>query len=137
MDPCRTNRWRDSIRGVVHCLHQIYLNGKSVWDLLSIMLVPTVEADTREMMRDHFQTRLPEEKVHRVNDTCYVDTFFSSTPSVRGFSRWNLFCFRRTGLDVAYLMRRRSQSPTTLPRMLAECGAPTVLKSDNAPEFKG
>ena len=33
-------------------------------------------------------------------------------------------------------MRRRSQSPTTLPRMDTECGAPTVLKSDNAPEFK-
>ncbi len=37
---------------------------------------------------------------------------------------------------VAYLMRRRSQSPTTLPRMVTECGAPTVLKAENAPEFK-
>jgi hypothetical protein len=40
-------------------------------------------------------------------------------------------------LDVAYLMRRRSQSPTTLPKMVAKCGAPVVIKSDNAPEFKG
>ncbi len=36
---------------------------------------------------------------------------------------------------MVYLMRRRSQSPTTLPKMIAECGAPTRLKSDNAPEF--
>jgi hypothetical protein len=100
-------------------------------------LVPTVEAETREIMRDHFQTWLPELKVRRVHDICYVDTFFSSLPSARGYTCWNLFCFRRTGLDVAYLMRRRSQSPTTLPRMIAECGAPTVIKSDNAPEFKG
>jgi hypothetical protein len=26
---------------------------------------------------------------------------------------WNLFAFRKTGLDAIYLMRRRSQSPTT------------------------
>ena len=76
----------------------------------------------KEIMRDHFQN----------------DTFFLSIrPSVRGYSCWNLFCYRRTGLDVAYLMRRRSQSPITLPRMVANCGAPTLLKSDNAPEFKG
>ena len=100
-------------------------------------LVPTVEAESREIMRDHFQTRIPELRVRRVNDRCYVDTFFSSIPSVRGFTCWNLFSFQRTGLDVIYLMRRRSQSPTTLPRMVAECGAPLCLKSDNAPEFKG
>ncbi|KAI2513042.1 hypothetical protein MHU86_1333 [Fragilaria crotonensis] len=49
-------------------------------------LVKSVESETREIMRDHFQTRLPELKVRRVNDTCYVDTFFSSIPSVRGYT---------------------------------------------------
>ena len=90
------------------------------------------------MMRDqHFQTRLPQLKVRWVNDTCYVDhTFFSSLPFVRGYTCWNLYCFRKTGLDVMFLMRRRSQSPTTLPRLIADCGAPNVMKSDNAPEFK-
>jgi hypothetical protein len=33
-------------------------------------------------------------------------------------------------------MQRRAQGPTTLTRMVTECGAPTKLKSDNAPEFK-
>lgn len=105
--------------------------------LATTQMVPTVEAETREMMRDHFQTRLPQLKVRRVNDVCYVDTFFSSIPSVRGFTCWNLYCFQRTGLDVVFLMRRRSQSPTTLPQMVTTCGAPLVLKSDNAPEFRG
>ena len=100
-------------------------------------LVLTVEAETREMMRDHFQTRLPKLKVRRVNDVCYVDTFFFSVPSIRGYTCFNLYAFKRTGLDVAYLMRRRSQGPTTLPQVVMECGAPTVMKSDNAPEFKG
>jgi hypothetical protein len=99
-------------------------------------LVPSVEAETREMMRDHFQTQLPELKVRRVNDTCYVETFFSSIPSVRGYQCWNLYSFKRTGFDVVYLMRRRAQGPTTLSRMVTDCGAPVKIKSDNAPEFK-
>jgi hypothetical protein len=37
---------------------------------------------------------------------------------------------------MLYLMRRRSQSPTTLPRLITDCGAATIMKSDNAPEFK-
>ena len=53
---------------------------------VTTQLVPTVEAESREIMRDHFQTRLPELRVRRVNDTCCVDMFFSSIPSVRGFT---------------------------------------------------
>lgn len=33
----------------------------------TMQLVPTVETETWEIMRDHFQTRLPELKVRRVN----------------------------------------------------------------------
>ena len=61
---------------------------------------------------------------------------FTSIPLVCGSQCWNLFCFKRTGLDVTYLMQRRAQGPTTLNRMITDCGAPTKLKSDNAPEFK-
>lgn len=105
--------------------------------LATTQLVPTVESETREIMRDHLQTRLPELKVRRMNDTCHVDTFFSSIPSVRGYTCWNLFSFQKSGLDAAYLMHRRSQSPSTLTRMINEFGAPRQLKSDNAPEFQG
>ncbi len=66
-----------------------------------------------------------------------MDTFFSSVPSVRGFTCWNLYSFQRTGLDAAYLMRRRAHGQTTLPVMVTECGAPTAIKSDNDAEFKG
>ena len=41
-------------------------------------LIPSVEAESRKIMRDRFQTRLPELKVQRMHDVCYVDTFFSS-----------------------------------------------------------
>ena len=105
--------------------------------LATTQLIPTVEAETREIMRDHLRTRLPQLKVRRVNDRCYVDTFFSSVPSIRGFTCWNLFAFRATGMDVVYLLRRRSQSPTTLSSLITEFGAPTEIVSDNASEFCG
>jgi hypothetical protein len=68
---------------------------------------------------------------------CYVvDAFFSSILSARGYTCWNLFSYKRTGLDIIYLMRRRAQSPSTLTRLVSKYGAPTTIKSDNAPEFK-
>ena len=57
-------------------------------------LVPTVESETRELMRDHFQTRLPQLKVRRSNDMCYVDTFSSSIVLIRGYTCWNLFAYQ-------------------------------------------
>ena len=99
-------------------------------------MVPTVEAETREYMRDHLLTRLPELKVSRVNDTCCVDTFFSSIASIRGYTCWLQYSYRDSGLDVVFPMRRRNQYFDTLPKLITQCGAPVTMHSDNAPEFK-
>ena len=99
-------------------------------------LVPTVESETREFMRDHLQTRLPELKVRGMNDTCHVNTFFSSVPSASGYTLWNMFSLQKSGVDAIYLMHRQSQSPSTLTRMITDFGAPCQLQLDNAPEFQ-
>jgi hypothetical protein len=80
---------------------------------------------------------IAELKLQQVNDTCYVDTFFSSVKSVKGFTCWTQYSFKKSGYDVAYLMQHCSQGPLTLPKMVTDCGAPLLIKSDNAPEFKG
>lgn len=100
-------------------------------------MIPTVEAETREVMRDHFQSRFPQLKLRRINDTVYVDTFFSSVTSVRGYKCFNLYVFKKSGLDRIYLMRSRAQGATTLSEFVTECDIPTKIKSDNAPEFQG
>jgi transposase InsO family protein len=108
-------------------------------------MVDTVEAETWEHMRDqfishmrdHFVSRLPELKVHRVNDMACVDTFFSSITSVWGFTCWTQYYFLKSSFDAVYLMRRRSQGPSTLPKMVTDCGAPNQIRSDNGPKFKG
>jgi hypothetical protein len=68
-------------------------------------MVDTVEAETREHMQDHLVSRLPELKVHCVNNTACVDTFFSSITSVQGFTCWTQYYFLKSGFDVVYLMQ--------------------------------
>ena len=64
------------------------------------------------------------------------DTFFSSIPSVRGFTCWTQYSLLCSDLDWVYLMQRWSQYLPTLQRMLVDCGVPHTTHSDNAPEFK-
>ena len=98
--------------------------------------VPTVEVESREHMQDHLITRLPELKHRRINDTACCDTFFSSIPSVRGFTCWMQYLFLRSGLDRVYLMRQWSQYLPTLQQILVDRCVPHTIHSDNAPEFK-
>ena len=98
--------------------------------------VPMVEAESREHMRDHLLTCIPELKHWCINDTACCDTFFSSIPSVRGFTCWTQYSFLHSGLDWVYLMQRRSQYLPTLQQMIVDCGIPHTIHSDNDPEFK-
>ena len=50
----------------------------------STCLAENLDCETREYMRDHFQTRLHQLRPKRLDDVLYVDTFFSSITSVRG-----------------------------------------------------
>ena len=77
-------------------------------------LVPSLETETREIMRDHLKSHISELKLHRFNDTCCVGTFFSSVISVRGFTNFNLYCYKSSGLDTIYLQTKRSQSTETV-----------------------
>ena len=71
-------------------------------------LVASLETKTREIMRDHLKNCNPELKLHRANDTCCVDTLFLSIVSVRGFTNFNLYCYKSSGLDIIYLQTKGS-----------------------------
>ena len=100
-------------------------------------LVPCVETETREIMRDHFKTRLPELRHKRIRDTACVDTFKSSIISIRGYRYWTLFAYKESGLDVPFLMRLKSQAPDILEDLFRGYAIPARLHADNAAEFKG
>lgn len=68
-------------------------------------LIPSLEIETRMIMRDHLKTRLPYIKTKSVSNTLCRDTFFSSITSTRGFKWFNIRCYKLSELDVVHLMK--------------------------------
>ena len=62
-------------------------------------LVKTLEAETREYMRDHRAQRVYSIRPKRINDTLYSDTFFSSLPSIRGYRMFQMFSFKHCKVE--------------------------------------
>jgi len=100
--------------------------------LNTTQMVRTLEAETREYMRDHFQARLRMLRPHRINDTLFTDTFFSSVVSVRGYDKFQMFSFYHCKVDIGKLIRRESQAVGELQDIIREVGAPNYIVSDNA-----
>ena len=98
-------------------------------------IVPSLEAETRMIMRDHIKTRIPYLKMKRANDVMYRDTFFSSIVSIRGYKCFNLHCYQRSCFDSVTLMKRKSESTTALKDCFLQNGIPKKVISDNAKEF--
>jgi hypothetical protein len=61
--------------------------------LNTMQMVHTLEAETHEYMRDHFQACLRMLQPHHINDTLFTDMFFSSVVSVRGYDKFQMFSF--------------------------------------------
>ena len=100
-------------------------------------MVKTVEAETREYMRDHYKARLLPLRPFRINDTCFSDTFFSSITSVRGYTMFQLFAFKYSQFDVPYLMKKKAQANARFRDLVREVGAPNIMVTDGAKEMTG
>ena len=48
-------------------------------------MLQTLQAETREYMRDHYKTRFWALRPHHINDVMYSDAFFASMKSIQGF----------------------------------------------------
>ena len=95
-------------------------------------MVKTLEAETREYMRDHFKSRVRCLRPKRLNDTLYSDTFFSSVKSIRGYSKFQLFTFKNCKRTICTLMKRESQAPDAYQDIIRTIGAPNRTVTDNA-----
>ena len=91
--------------------------------------------ETREIMRDHLQTRIPQLQFRRVNDRLCSDTFFSSITSIRGYKFWNLHSYTASNLDVVVLQQRQSQGLASLKQCFLTARVPHTVHCDNASEF--
>ena len=95
-------------------------------------MVKTLEAETREYLRDYHKTRVYALRPKRINDVMFTDTFFSSIVSIRGFCMFQLFCYKKSKYNVVKLMKRESQVPTAYEDCVIEHGAPNRVVTDNA-----
>ena len=93
-------------------------------------------AQSRMIMRDHYVARLLPLRPHRISDTCYTDTFFSSVKSVRGYKCFQLFSLKESKFDTTYLMKAKSQAFDALGDYVRYYGAPNLLIHDEAKEMK-
>ena len=105
-------------------------------------MVQSLQAETREYLRDYQRTRVHCLKPKRVDDDMYTDTFFSNITSIRGFKMFQLFCYKYTKYNVMKLMRRKAQAAVMYEDTIIEHGAPNKVIADNAKElnslkFKG
>ena len=62
----------------------------------------------------------------------FTDTFFSSIVSIRGYSMFQLFCYKKSKYNVVKLMKRESQVPVAYEECIIEHGAPNKIVTDNA-----
>ena len=98
-------------------------------------LIRSVEAETRESMRDHYAARLQLLHPHRINNTCYSNTFFSVRKSIHGYRCWQLFALKECCHDTAYLMCTKSQAAMQFEDYVREVGAPNIIIHDGAKEM--
>ena len=99
--------------------------------------VQTLQAETREYMKDHFKTRVWALRPRRINDVCYSDTFFSSICSIRGYKCFQLFAFKHSKYDKISLMRREASAPEAYEDLIRSIGAPNKTITDNARVLTG
>ena len=95
-------------------------------------MVTTLQAESREYLRDYYKTRVWCLRPRRIDDVMYSDTFFSSVISVRNFSCFQLFAFKASKFTKSMLMSRESQAPEKYEDIIRHYGAPNKTVTDNA-----
>ena len=100
-------------------------------------LVQTLQAETREYMRDHYKTRVWALRPRRLNDTMYSDTFFSSVKSVRGFKCFQMFALKLSKVEFIKLMKKESNAPEMYQDIIRTHKGPNKLVTDNAQTMTG
>jgi len=100
-------------------------------------MVQTLQAETREYLRDHYKTRVWALRPRRINDVCFSDTFFAAVQSIRGFNCFQLFAFKKSKLNVIKLLKKEANAPEAYEDVIREFGAPNKTVTDNAQVLTG
>jgi len=95
-------------------------------------MVSTLQAESREYLRDYYKTRVWCLRPRRIDDVMYSDTFFSSVVSVRNYRCFQLFAFKASKFTKIKLMSKEKQAPEKYEDIIRHYGAPNKTVTDNA-----
>ena len=95
-------------------------------------IVHTLQAETREYMRNHYKTRVWALRPRIIDDGMYSDTFFSNITSIRGYNFFQLFAYKYSKFERIELMKRKVNAPESYDDVIRLVGAPNKTVADNA-----
>ena len=90
------------------------------------------ESENRQDPRRHLKSRTPGLRYPRQHETVASDTFFPSVTSDRGNTCSQFFVGQTSDRWEVYPLKTESHNGTALQDYTRKCGAPSVLKTDNA-----
>ena len=99
--------------------------------------ITSLEGETREYMRDYHKTRVFALRPRRLDDTLYVDCFFSSVRSIRNYTCFQMHALKHSKLSITTNLKKESNSPDAYIDFIINYGAPNKTVSDNAQVYRG
>ena len=88
-------------------------------------------------MRDYYKPCVFALKPRRLNDILYVDCFFSSICSIRGYTCFQMHALKNSKLSITTNMKKVSHAPDCYTNFIINYGAPNKTVSDNAQVYLG
>ena len=99
--------------------------------------ITSLQGETREYMRDYHKTRVFALRPRRLDDTLFVDCFFSSCRSIRGYTCFQMHALKQSKLSITTNMKKESQAIDAYTDFIIKYGAPNKTVSDNARVYLG
>ena len=88
-------------------------------------------------MRDYHKTCVFALRPQRLDDTLFVDCFFSSVRSIRGFTCFQMHALQNSKLSITTNLKKEAQAPDAYTDFIIKYGAPNKTVSDNAQVYLG
>ena len=99
--------------------------------------ITSTEGEIGEYMRDYHKTHVFALQSRRLDDTLYVDCFFSSIRSIRGFTCFQMHAMKQSKLSITTNLRKECHAPDAYTDFIINYGAPNKTVSDNAQVYLG
>ena len=100
-------------------------------------MITTLQAETREYMRDSLRARAYPLRPLCINNTLFSDTFYSGIISICGYKCFQMFAYKKSQMNVIQLMKREKEAVEKYEDTIIKFSAPTKTVTNNAHVMTG